>query len=107
MFKLIRYLLINRVTKNPLTAARIYQMIYHPEYVMHTNSESRTYKSEPSKVSMEATRNQENNRIDFNRGEENQRRELEKSLRELQTKPRKTAADKTSIDMLQAVLNNL
>lgn len=107
MFKLIRYLLINRVTKNPMTAARIYQMIYHPEYVTYPNSESKTYKSEPPKVSMAATRKQENNRIDFNRSEDNQRRELEKSLRELQSKPRKTVADRTSIDMLQAVLNNM
>lgn len=90
-----------------MTAARIYQMIYHPEYVTSNNSESKTYKSEPSKVSMAATRKQENNRIDFNRSEDNQRRELEKSLRELQSKPRKTVADRTSIDMLQAVLNNM
>ena len=36
-----------------------------------------------------------------------ERQEIEQALRELQSKPKKTVADRTSIGMLEAVLTNM
>lgn len=36
--KLLKYLIIYRTTKNPMMAAQIYQMIYHPEIKQPTSS---------------------------------------------------------------------
>lgn len=107
MFKLIRYFLINRVTRNPMTAARIYQMIYHPEVSQMTDRPRRVetqvaYNPEtPSSPPAKRGGHRSGNVV------LTEREEIEGALRELQSKPKKSLADKTSIDMLRAVLNNM
>ena len=103
MMKLIRYFLINRVTKNPMVAARIYQMIYHPE-IAHRNEIRRekplpTYEVTPPQTNVVAP--QRTNSV------LTERSEIQEALQKLRSKPNKTVADRTSIDMLQAVLANM
>lgn len=104
MLKLIRYLIINRKTRNPMTAARIYQMIYHPELSL----QNQPYPKEggnQSKMIMEASSgNSRNVKEDVNH---QQRQNLQEELNFLRRKPNKTLADRTSIDMLEAVIRNL
>lgn len=107
MFKLIRYLLINRVTKNPLTAARIYQMIYHPEV---SQMAERPRKVETQMVYAPETPSSPPLKRGGHRSGNvvlTERQEIEGALQQLQSKPKKSVADKTSIDMLRAVLNNM
>ena len=107
MFKLIRYFLIHRVTKNPMTAARIYQMIYHPEVFQIADRPRKVetrmdYTPEtPSSPPLKRGGHRSGNVV------LTEREEIEGALRELQSKPKKSVADKTSIDMLRAVLNNM
>jgi len=107
MMKLIRYFLIQRKAKNPLLAARIYQMIYHPEYAQvwdKPKSENRfpniTLEGE-TRNPVRNTQPRDGNRV------LTERDEIQQALLELQRKPKKTPADKASIGMLEAVLINL
>ena len=104
MFKLIRYLLINRLTKNPLTAARIYQMIYHPE-VVNTNQLKSYQVEQPSKIKMEAVQHK---KLPFQQPQVlTEKEELQDALNFLLNKPHKTNGDKASIDVLRAAINNM
>lgn len=105
MFKLIRYFLIKRTIKNPLLAARVYQMIYHPEVSVHWDKPH-----SPSKYrDFDETPVQSPRNTNYRQGNVvlTERQEIENALRELQNKPKKTIADKTSIGMLEAVLANM
>jgi len=103
MMKLIRYFLIHRVTKNPMIAARIYQMIYHPE-IAHRNETRRekpVYVPEQVQPETKGVAPQRTNTV------LTERSEIQDALQKLRNKPHKTVADRTSIDMLQAVLANM
>ena len=108
MFKLLRYFLIKRTVSNPLLAARIYQMIYHPEVSVNWEKSNNTPKSkfpEPNIQQAQPTPVRGN----YRQGNMvlTERHEIEQALRELRNKPQKTVADKTSIGMLEAVLANM
>lgn len=108
MFKLLRYYLIKRNVNNPLLAARIYQMIYHPEVSVQwekNNSVSKSKLFEPT--SQETTSPPV--RTNYRAGNVvlTERQEIEQALRELRSKPKKSVADRTSIGMLEAVLANM
>jgi hypothetical protein len=108
MMKLIRYFLIQRKTKNPLMAARIYQMIYHPE-LAHRWEKPHREVSLPNNTTFEGQTQTQLRKTDYRGGNRvlTEREEIEKALRELQLKPKKTPADKVSIGMLEAVLVNM
>ena len=108
MLKLLRYFLIKRRGNNPLLAARIYQMIYHPEISVQWEKSSMTNKVqlvEPKLTEMQPAPV----RRDYRQGNMvlTERQEIEQALRELQNKPKKSVADRTSIGMLEAVLANM
>lgn len=108
MLKLLRYFLIKRRVNNPLLAARIYQMIYHPEISVQWEKSSMTNKVqlvEPKLTEMQPAPV----RSHYRQGNMvlTERQEIEQALRELQNKPKKSVADRTSIGMLEAVLANM
>ena len=108
MMKLIRYLLIQRKAKNPLLAARIYQMIYHPELAQMWDRPHREV-SLPNNRILQGETQTPIRKTDY-RGENRvltEREEIEKALCELKSKQKKTPADKVSIGMLEAVLVNM
>jgi hypothetical protein len=89
-----------------MLAARIYQMIYHPETVYLYEKQkrlSREVESVGPKTIPEPS-----NTVHIQGSIQNtQRTELERALRELQSRPNKTLSDRTSIEMIQAALRNL
>lgn len=107
MLKLVKYLLIARITKDPLLAARIYQMIYLPEIKQNWPHDISVPKPETSKVSYQGTTSLSD--ISHKGRDENmtKRREAEQALSLLKNKQNKTLADKTSIGMLEAIIPNL
>jgi hypothetical protein len=108
MLKLLRYFLIKRKVNNPLLAARIYQMIYHPEISVQWEKSSVTSKTQ-SVESKSSEMQPAPVRRDYRQGNMvlTERHEIEQALRELQNKPKKSVADRTSIGMLEAVLANM
>lgn len=90
-----------------MIAARIYQMIYHPEVFQIADR--------PRRVETQGSYNPETpSSPPLKRGGHRsgsvvltEREEIEGALQQLQSKPKKSVADKTSIDMLRAVLNNM
>jgi hypothetical protein len=93
--KLIKYLIIYRTTKDPMMAAKIYQMIYHPEIIQNNvivNQEPKLqYNSTPTSVT-EPT---------------DKKTELMKSLEYLKGKKSPTKQDKDSIYTIEMVLKNM
>ena len=93
--KLIKYLIIYRTTKDPMMAAKIYQMIYHPEIIQNNvivNQEPKLqYNSTPTSVT-EPT---------------DKKTELMKSLEYLKGKKNLTKQDKDSIYTIEMVLKNM
>ena len=93
--KLIKYLIIYRTTKDPMMAAKIYQMIYHPEIIQNNvivNQEPKLqYNSTPTSVT-EPT---------------DKKTELMKSLEYLKSKKILTKQDKDSIYTIEMVLKNM
>jgi hypothetical protein len=93
--KLIKYLIIYRTTKDPMMAAKIYQMIYHPEIIQNNvivNQEPKLqYSSTPTSVT-EPT---------------DKKTELMKSLEYLKSKKILTKQDKDSIYTIEMVLKNM
>jgi hypothetical protein len=93
--KLIKYLIIYRTTKDPMMAAKIYQMIYHPEINQNdviVNQEPKLqYSSTPTSVT-EPT---------------DKKTELMKSLEYLKGKKNLTKQDKDSIYTIEMVLKNM
>jgi hypothetical protein len=93
--KLLKYLIIYRTTKDPMMAAKIYQMIYHPEIKQNNviiNQEPKLqYSSSPTSVT-EPT---------------DKKTELMKSLEYLKGKKNPTKQDKDSICTIEMVLKNM
>jgi hypothetical protein len=93
--KLLKYLIIYRTTKDPMMAAKIYQMIYHPEIKHSTISvvQEPTLKySEPAPSVTKPT---------------DKKTELMKSLEYLKSKKSPTKQDKDSIYTIEMVLKNM
>ena len=90
MKKFLAYYFIYRTTKDPMTAAKIYQMIYHPEKT--TNMQIFEY-VKPSVV--------ETPRVS------DKKQEIIASLNYLKDKPIKSKQDKESIYSLEMVLKNM
>ena len=90
MKKFLAYYFIYRTTKDPMTAAKIYQMIYHPEKT--TNMQVFEY-VKPSVV--------ETPRVS------DKKQEIIASLNYLKDKPIKSKQDKESIYSLEMVLKNM
>ena len=93
--KLIKYLIIYRTTKDPMMAAKIYQMIYHPE-IKH---------STVSIVQEPALRYSES--IPSVTKPTDKKTELIKSLEYLKSKKSPTKQDKDSIYTIEMVLKNM
>jgi hypothetical protein len=104
MMKLFKYLLLNKVTKDPMTAAKVYQMIYHPELafrqpIRSTNvttfegtSQAVVVPQQPLKVT--------------NKDYWIPQDEVKAGLDYLKNKTNKTSKDRQNIQMLEAVLRN-
>jgi hypothetical protein len=102
--KLLKYLLLNRVTKDPMTAAKVYQMIYHPELaprqsVRSTNetsfegtSQAVVVPKQPYKVTDKEYWMPQD--------------EVQAGLDYLKNKTNKTTKDRQNIQMLEAILRN-
>jgi len=94
--KLLKYLIIFRTTKDPMMAAKIYQMIYHPELtqstVVCTNEPKLSY-SQPQPVSPVNARSKKD--------------ELLASLEYLKNKKVKTKQDRDSIYTIEMVLKSM
>lgn len=94
--KLLKYLIIYRTTKDPMMAAKIYQMIYHPELTQSTivsiNEPTLSY-SKPQSVSpVKST---------------SKKHELLASLEYLKNKKVKTKQDRDSIYTIEMVLKSM
>jgi hypothetical protein len=94
--KLLKYLIIFRTTKDPMMAAKIYQMIYHPELTQSTivsiNEPALSY-SQPQPVSPVNVRSKKD--------------ELLASLEYLKNKKVKTKQDRDSIYTIEMVLKSM
>lgn len=90
MKKLLAYYFIYRTTKDAMTAAKIYQMIYHPEKT--TNLQVFEY-VKPSVVETPKV--------------SDKKQEIINSLEYLKNKSVKTKQDKDSIYSLEMILKNL
>jgi hypothetical protein len=93
--KLLKYLIIYRTTKDPMMAAKIYQMIYHPEIKHSTIS----IVQEPSLKYSES--------IPSVTKPTDKKTELMKSLEYLKSKKSPTKQDKDSIYTIEMVLKNM
>jgi hypothetical protein len=93
--KLLKYLIIYRTTKDPMMAAKIYQMIYHPEIKHSTISvvQEPTLKYSESVPSVTKPTDKKT--------------ELIKSLEYLKSKKSPTKQDKDSIYTIEMVLKNM
>lgn len=95
--KLLKYLIIFRTTKDPMMAAKIYQMIYHPE---------------PTKTNQIETKNSE---LEYREDDfkdvvlkpSNKKQELLSSLEYLKNKKVKTKQDRDSIYTIEMVLKSM
>lgn len=84
MKKLFAYYMLLKWTKDPLVAARIYQLLYEGQMIEFGIAPVSQVKQTMTKKD-----------------------ELETSLAYLKAKPVKSSKDKESIQMIQAVLNNM
>ena len=96
IMKLLKYLIIFRTTKNPMMAAQIYQMIYHPEIkqpiATPTNKTVFQYSEIPVVESPKIVSKKD---------------ELLSSLAYLKNKKNPTKQDKDSIYTIEMVLKNM
>ena len=94
--KLLKYLIIYRTTKNPMMAAQIYQMIYHPEIkqpsVSMVNQPSFQYTEKPVVDTPRVVSKKD---------------ELLSSLTYLKSKKNPTKQEKDSIYTIEMVLKNM
>jgi phosphomannomutase len=92
--KILKYLIIYRTTKDPMMAAKIYQMIYHPE-IKHSTIivQEPTLQYSESKPSVTKPTDKKT--------------ELMKSLEYLKSKKSPTKQDKDSIYTIEMVLKNM
>lgn len=92
--KLLKYLIIYRTTKDPIMAAKIYQMIYHPEIVQL-----------PSVVETKLMYSEE--KITNGVKPINKKNELLSSLEYLKNKKVKTKQDNESIYTIETILKTM
>lgn len=104
MFKLIRYFLINRVTRNPMTAARIYQMIYHPELTGFVSRPKSNYNFNSENRLEGVTRHLGPKSPDRPK---TQKESLQETLANLRAIPEKTRFHQNAIQMIEASLRNM
>lgn len=94
--KILKYLIIYRTTKDPMMAAQIYQMIYHPEITQPLMSRPTEtvfkYVEKPVVQTPKPI---------------NKKEELLKSLSFLKSKKNPTKQDKDSIYTIEMVLKNM
>ena len=107
MMKLLRYLMIRRTMNDPLLAAKIYQMIYHPEIPQVFNHPETKYHDDTQIVYQATTASDKTASIGRSFSKSSEKEEALKALHELKNKQKKTVADKTSINMLEAIIPNL
>jgi hypothetical protein len=93
--KLLKYLIIYRTTKDPMMAAKIYQMIYHPEIKQSFMSVVKEPVLQYSDKIVEIPKSV------------SKREELMKSLEYLKSKKSPTKQDKESIYTIEMVLKNM
>jgi len=93
--KLLKYLIIYRTTKDPMMAAKIYQMIYHPEIKHSTISIIQEPTLQYSEYTPSVTKPTD------------KKTELIKSLEYLKSKKSPTKQDKDSIYTIEMVLKNM
>lgn len=86
MKKLFAYYMLLKWTKEPMVAARIYQLLYEGQMIDFS-----AVKLDESQMKQPSSKKEE----------------LEMSLAYLKSKPVKSNKDKESIQMIQAVLNNM
>jgi hypothetical protein len=94
--KLLKYLIIYRTTKDPMMAAKIYQMIYHPEIKQPVPS----YVNEPSLKFSEPS-------VEVSLKPSTKKDELLASLEYLKNKKVKTKQDRDSIYTIEMVLKSM
>jgi len=94
--KLLKYLIIYRTTKDPMMAAKIYQMIYHPELTQ----QSQATDCEPKLRYSES-------KVESNLKPSNKKDELLASLEYLKNKKVKTKQDRDSIYTIEMVLKSM
>lgn len=94
--KLLKYLIIYRTTKNPMMAAQIYQMIYHPEFKQPS----------VSVVNRPSFQYTEKSVVDAPRVV-SKKDELLSSLAYLKSKKNPTKQEKDSIYTIEMVLKNM
>ena len=94
MKQILRFWLLNRITKNPQLSAEIYQMIYHNR-VFTRNDYAISKINETSSVQSIATNSVSN-----------RKKEMISALNELKSKSIKTKQDKESISIIEAALKN-
>ena len=93
--KLLKYLIIYRTTKDPMMAAKIYQMIYHPEIKHSTISIIQEPTLKYSETTPSVTKPTD------------KKTELMKSLEYPKSKKSPTKQDKDSIYTIEMVLKNM
>ena len=93
--KILKYLIIYRTTKDPMMAAKIYQMIYHPDIKHSTISIIQEPTLQYSESTPSVTKPTD------------KKTELMKSLEYLKSKKSPTKQDKDSIYTIEMVLKNM
>ncbi len=93
--KILKYLIIYRTTKDPMMAAKIYQMIYHPEIKHSTINVVQEPTLVYSELAPSVTKPTD------------KKTELIKSLEYLKSKKSPTKQDKDSIYTIEMVLKNM
>ena len=94
MFKLLKFYLIYRVSKDAVIAARIYNMLYHTD--IDSKNFIKTKNTDDKKIKVEEQTNSNGNK-----------KEIIDSLNYLKSKPNKTKQDRESIYTLEMVLKNM
>lgn len=103
MIKYLRYHYLHKIVKDPVLAAKIYEMIYHKVKfdatppVLQTNINIEQIKN-VDEINSVTTKSVDTKML--------QRGELEKTLLYLKAKPVKTKQEKDSIGIIEAVLKN-
>lgn len=95
MMKLFRFYIIYRFSKDAITAAKIYNMLYHTNVPLHKSEDQK--KPNEVKPKSEKTINKT----------QDKKQQIIESLEYLKSKKNPTKQDKDSIYTLQMVLKNM
>lgn len=107
MLKLLRYFLIKRRVNNPLLAARIYQMIYHPEMSHIWLGQSKDNRLSSKDFGLLGNSQKVSEKIQKTPQLKTQKQKLEETLNNLRNIPEKTNFHKNAIEMLEASIRNM